>query len=281
MHPCCVCKFLPACLPVAAAAHCCCVGECLQIAALSALNDKLTRLAHGLRDENSSLHSALDQAAYERKALEAAAALEHSKAESSALVGAAAAHHDAVLQEVGDLARGQQQLVALVCEVREELLGLVGEHHEAAAASGSIMLGHVGEPDSSGLLPWLNVNPSARCQDDSLGNCGSDQADASGMFNGSHKPAVLYELVSGSTRADDADAGLATLFSTTADSNGRLPLQQEAAAEGAERWAGSKAEAAAPAGPLCEGTCSLRRLNSVKGNVTAALAATVSDALQL
>eukprot|EP00775_Hariotina_reticulata_P005233 gene5233-5469_t len=114
-----------------------------EVAALSALNEKLTRLAHGLRDENAGLHSALDQAAYERKSLEAAAALEHSKAESSALVGAAAAHHQAVLQEVSDLARGQQQLVALVCEVREELLGLVGDQ-----ASGSIMLGL--EPDCSG-----------------------------------------------------------------------------------------------------------------------------------
>lgn len=97
-----------------------------RLADLSAVNDRLGRIVAGLQADNTHLQAALERASAERKALESAAALEAARAAAAAASGAAAAAGERVLGEVGGLARTQSQLLSLVCELREDLLGLVG-----------------------------------------------------------------------------------------------------------------------------------------------------------
>jgi hypothetical protein len=101
-----------------------------QVASLATLNERLSKLASGLRVENSGLQGALDRAAAERQCLEAAAALASCRAQASA--------SERVVAEVAGVSRGQAQLVALVQELREDLMGLVPAAHASSAAEGGL-----------------------------------------------------------------------------------------------------------------------------------------------
>jgi hypothetical protein len=236
------------------AAVCCCDGvSFLQLTTLSTLNERLNHLAQGLRTENSNLQGALERAAAERKSLEAAAALQAAQAQSGALVQVAAAHSERVVGEVVELARGQQQLVALVCELREDLLGLVTDKDvvvsdmlvtATTAASGvsAELVEDLAACSSGASLEWLQgaTQPAA------------EQAVAA---SGATKASLLCgRSTAAAAAAEFDDAGGTELDMVVGNSSS------------------SNGAAGKPPG---------LRLKSVRGSVDAALAASIAETLQL
>lgn len=280
--------------------HCC----MHQVSNLSGLNEKLNRLAHKLRSENASLQTALEQAAADRKALEAAAALESSRAETSAVVSVAAAHSGRVVDEVVGLVAQQQQLVALVCELREDLLGLVvgedqgGEMTKVAAAaeaaktslldSGPLaVLGQPEPPASLMHLSTVDASDNAAGSPSGSGNRGAVLAPAgpAGVVPRSHCSRLCGpELAPAGVAGDIAPQDSSTTSSSTGATT--ISCNPAAAAAAAQAASGCSAEAADSCSPLPMGSCSLAgpqvlHLKSVRGGVDAALAATVADTLLL
>jgi hypothetical protein len=235
----------------------------LQLTSLSTLNERLNHLAQGLRAENSNLQGALERGAAERKSLEAAAALQAAQAQSGALVEVAAAHSDRVVGEVAELARGQQQLLALVCELREDLLGLVTDKDvtvvsdmlvtATTAASGvsAELVEDLAACSSGASLEWLQgtVQPAAEQAEAANG------AQQALLLRSSSAPAAAAAAQGGGAHVDDAGAAELNMFVGNSSSNsssngvaGKLPGL---------------------------------RLKSVRGSVDAALAASIAETLQL
>ncbi|KAF8071106.1 hypothetical protein HT031_001188 [Scenedesmus sp. PABB004] len=225
-----------------------------ELAGVTAMNDRLGRLAASLRSENAGLQGALDRAAAERKALEAEAALEASRAGAAAAAAAAEAQGRRVLAEVAGLARSQAQLVSVVCELREDLLGLVAAEAQPPGASraASSSAKHL---VSFSLDDLAASGAFAASFDDDAGLAAAAAAPAGGGFaaaaaapppgcDGSASSADSLTLgAAGSAALAESCGELAVLSSS---SSGKLP-----------------------------------RMTSVRGTVDAALAATIADTLQL
>lgn len=235
----------------------------LQVSSLTALNERLTRLTQSLQSENSGLQGALDRAAADRKALEAAAALEVKRAETSALVGVTADATGRVAGEVEQLSRGQQQLVALVQELREDLMGLVAKQEGAQ-----------GEQGTQGQC-MLGLEGAHSCGDGSGGAAKIGVRSGSGESQGLVKPGGVQHQGDDGTSSTNSECSSLSMCSAPLDT----PQEPKGGptAEGAQGEAGSGAgaqDAAVGAGGVV-------RVSSVRGGVHAALAATVCGTLEL
>jgi hypothetical protein len=223
----------------------------LQLTCLATLHERLNRLAQDLRSENTNLQGALERAAAERKSLEAAAALQAAHAQSGALVEVAAAHSERVVDEVVGLARGQQQLVALVCELREDLLGLVANKDEAdvlvttaaSAASAELADALAAGSSSCASLGWLG--------------CAADEQTAAA--------AAAAESAAEAKQVRSCSPAVAAV----AEADGESGQEDQSIVNGSS----------SSSGVLCKPP--LLRLKSVRGSVDAALAASIAETLQL
>ena len=243
------------------------------MSSLAALNERLTRLAQGLQAENSSLQDALDRAAADRKALEAAAALEVKRAETSALVGVTADATGRVAGEVEQLSRGQQQLVALVQELHEDVLGLVAQQQEAAAAATAAQTG--------AAPPGTTAGAGAAAAAVSQGAAGGSEEGKGRATGGSAAPVLKKQQ-----RQQDKAAGQPAPHPAGEEDQGQL---EGASSSGSSSSETSAVQLQASAEPARLGSSELReggaaglvRVSSVRGGVQAALAATVCEALEL
>lgn len=232
-----------------------------QVSSLTALNERLTRLTQSLQSENSGLQGALDRAAADRKALEAAAALEVKRAETSALVGVTADATGRVAGEVEQLSRSQQQLVALVQELREDLMGLVAKQE-----------GVQGEQGAQGQgMSGLEGAPS--CGDGSVGAVTNVGRSRSGEVHGLVKPGCVQQGDDG-TGSTNSDYSSSSVCAAPLDV---LQTKGVTAAEGAHDESGKEPGVQDTVG----GAGGVVRVSSVRGGVHAALAATVCGTLQL
>lgn len=253
---------------------CCC---CKQVSSLSTLNDKLNRLTQKLRLDNTSLQNALQDAAAERKALEAAAAIESSRAATSAVVHVAAAHGERVVDEVVGLAAQQQQLVALLCELREDLLGLVmGAEHRATAAEVSSTAEVPGNmPTNDGSADDLAVCSGGRRSCVAAAPAGYIDSTCVIRESSTAEPCLSTSSCSKGNIASSNSCSGATFSGTAAAPNSSVVGSSAMSAAAQYKKA---ACSPAPTGPLDP---QLRQLKSVRSGVNAALAATVADTLQL
>lgn len=229
------------------------VSHSHEVSSLTALNERLTRLTHSLQAENSGLQGALDRAAAERKALEAAAALECKRAETSAMVGVTADATGRVVGEVEQLSRGQQQLVALVLELREDVMGLVAKQ-EAERGTG---------------LASTAVSSSA----------GEQQVSAARRGCLSQQPAPTGVVSPEQEQDGDVVKGKGSVDSVGSNSSSSvqaLDLAAEAASSGSVVRQGSSSGVSVvlPDSPAV-------RVCSVRGGVNATMAATVCGMLEL
>lgn len=229
----------------------------MQVTSLSTLNERLNRLAQDLRAENSNLQGALERAAAERKSLEAAAALQAAHAQSGALVEVAAAHSGRVVDEVAGLALGQQQLVALVCELREDLLGLVAHKDDADADNASVLVSTAASAASAELADALAAGSSSGAALGWLAGAAEEQAAAAAAANTAEAKQLRSCSPSSAAAADEA--------------NGDAGKELACVANGSSSSSSS--------GVLCKPAG--LRLKSVRGSVDAALAASIAGTLQL
>lgn len=230
---------------------------CLQVSSLSALNERLTRLTHSLQAENSGLQGALDRAAAERKALEAAAALECKRAETSAMVGVTADATGRVVGEVEQLSRGQQQLVALVQELREDVMGLVAkqEAERGTGLASTAVSSGAGEQQGS-AAGWVSL---------------SQELAPTGVVSPEQEQDVGAVIGKGGVHSIGSDSSSHSSSSVQA-----LDLGAEAASSGSVARQGSSSGmiGVLPDSPAV-------RVSSVRGGVNAAMAATVCGMLEL
>jgi hypothetical protein len=229
----------------------------LQLTSLSTLNERLNHLAQGLRTENISLQGALERAAAERKSLEAAAALQAAHAQSGALVEVAAAHSDRVVGEVAELARGQQQLVALVCELREDLLGLVSDKDVVTDM----------------LVTATTASAVSAELEEELAACSS--AASLGWLQGTEQSAVEQpeDAADGATAA-----GCTHSCSDSAAQQARQAGVEHGSSGELDMFVGNGSSSSSIGG-VCKPPG--LRLKSVRGSVDAALAASIAETLQL
>lgn len=225
------------------------------MAGLSSANERLTRLTQSLRTENTNLQSALDRAAAERKSLEAAAALECSRAENSAIVNTAAAHSERVIGEVAELR-------AVVLDLREDLLGLVADQVGAASAASA----------ASGQLP-----PAASAEL-LLAAAGMSAAETAAAL--AHEAEVQMQAV-GHKKDSSGDDLLVLAAASARSADGDMP----AVAEGEGEGPSAGVCRCSSGGSVCSGAGGVRlavpRLKSVRSSVNAALAASIAETLQL
>jgi hypothetical protein len=244
----------------------------VQVSSLTALNERLTHMAKDLSSQACSLQASLDRAAAERKSLEAAAALEVQRAKSSSalllLGGNAQSNADATQRVVGEveaLSKGQQQLVGLLQELREDLLGLVAQGEagqqavQAGQPGGAVQLGEAvqagGTVQAAKACGPVQDGEAAQTSEavqlgQAVQTCGAVQTG---------EAAQASEAVEAVEAADRVLVGecIAAQDSSTADSSSSTV----------------HVHGQVPAGCV--------RVASVRGGVDAALAATVSGALEL
>jgi hypothetical protein len=246
------------------------------VSSLTALNERLTRLTQSLQSDNSGLQGALDRAAADRKALEAAAALEVKRAETSALVGATADATGRVVGEVAALSRGQAQLAALVQELREDLLGLVARQEGdtpqqgvEAGAPGVVTV--AGKGEGSGEVQLLRTEGRNAQQGEA-----AETVSVSGQQG----------HVLGGCTEDEGEAASNSSSSSSTDSTIQLDVPQLQKQQGPSSSRQGEQSRSAVLSPQDSGAVSPRgppavRVSSVRGGVQAALAATVSGTLEL
>lgn len=235
------------------------------MSSLTALNERLTRLTQSLQSDNSGLQGALDRAAADRKALEAAAALEVKRAETSALVGATADATGRVVGEVAALSRGQAQLAALVQELREDLMGLVarqeGDSQQGVEGAGALAV--AGKEEGSDELSMLGEGGGPAQQGEA-----AEAVSVRGQQGG----------VLGGCADEEGEAG----SSSSSDSTIQLGVsqQKQQGPSSSRQGEQSCSVVASPQDSAAVGPPSVR-VSSVRVGVHASLAATVSGTLEL
>lgn len=242
------------------------------MSSLTALNERLTRLTQSLQSDNSGLQGALDRAAADRKALEAAAALEVKRAETSALVGATADATGRVVGEVAALSRGQAQLAALVQELREDLMGLVARQEggdsqqqgvkEGAGVSRAVAAGKEEEGSANELSMLLGEGGGPAAQQ-------GEAAEAVLVVRGQQVVGVL-----GGCADEDGEAGSSSSSSDSTIQLGVSQQQQQQQGPSSSQQGGEQSCSVVSSPPSV-------RVSSVRGGVHASLAATVSGTLEL
>lgn len=242
-------------------------------------------MAKDMSAQACSLQASLDRAAAERKSLEAAAALEVQRAKSSSalllLGGNAQANADAtqrVVDEVEALSKGQQQLVGLLQELREDLLGLVAQGEagqqaiQAVQLGGAVQLG-LAVQEGGAVQAAKPCEPVQACTAVLAGEAA--QTSETAQAGQAVQVGQAVQAGGGVQTGEAVHAGGAVLV----EAADRAPVVEHVAAQvssGADSSSSSSTEHVHDQAPV-----GCVRVASVRGGVDAALAATVSGTLEL
>lgn len=178
--------------------------------------------------------------------------------------------------QVEQLSRGQQVLVALVQEMHEDLMGLVAQQQGAAATAASAA---AVPPTAGAAVAGASAAAPAAAGVGELG-VGVDGGPApralkqSAAADGPHTGVTLLTPlpVAGPAGAEEGASSSSSSSSASSCTIAATQLQGVAAVVDPSRLG---------SGELSEGAAGLVRVSSVRGGVQAALAATVSQTLEL